>query len=133
MNDNLKPQVFLSGGFKSNWQAKVIEKCENNFTLYNPRTHGLPDSRKYTAWDIHHIKKSDIVFAYMENSNPSGYGLTFEVGMAYALNKTIILVDEKSPNDDWFKKYFELVRISSNIILGNLDEGIEYLNSFRIK
>jgi nucleoside 2-deoxyribosyltransferase len=131
MNNNQKQRVFLSGGFKSNWQDKVINRFERNFIFSNPRTHGLSKNLEYTAWDVHYIKQCDILFAYMEDSNPSGYGLTFEVGLAYALNKTIILVDEKSPNDEWFKKHFELVRVSSNIIFDDLEEGLDFLNSFK--
>jgi hypothetical protein len=74
----------------------IISQLRDNFLFFNPRENGIIDSDSYTTWDIHFIKNCDILFAYMENSNPSGYGLSFEIG---ALNKTIILIDERSKND----------------------------------
>ena len=125
-----KTRVFLSGGFKSNWQDKVIEQLHDKFIFYNPREHGLEDSDLYTTWDIHFVKECDIIFAYMEESNPSGYGLSFEIGVAYALKKTIILVDEKSENDKTFAKYFKIIYNPSGVVFHNLIEGIEYLKKF---
>lgn len=80
--------MFLSGGFKMNWQSNLIESLRHKFLFYNPSEHCLEDSAQYTAWDLHYIKKCDIVFAYMEATNPSGYGLMLELGVAYSLGKT---------------------------------------------
>lgn len=128
-----KAKVFLSGGFKSNWQAKVINTLQDEFVFFNPREHGLEHSDFYTAWDIHFVKECDILFAYMESSNPSGYGLAFELGIAYALNKTIILIDEKSDKDDRFAKYFKILHRPSGVVLNNFQDGIEYLKKYQIK
>lgn len=125
-----KAKVYLSGGFKSNWQAQVIGDLKDKFVFFNPREHGLDNSDFYTAWDIHFVKECDIIFAYMEHSNPSGYGLSFELGMAYALNKTIILVDEKSDQDLQFAKYFKIMHQPSGVVLKTLNEGVEYLRKF---
>jgi nucleoside 2-deoxyribosyltransferase len=128
-----KAKIFLSGGFKSNWQLKVITELQDQFIFFNPREHGLEHSDFYTTWDIHFVKECDILFAYMESTNPSGYGLSFELGIAYALNKTIILIDEKSPLDQQFAKYFKILHRPSGVVLSNLDEGIEYLKKFATK
>ncbi len=125
-----KAKVFLSGGFKSNWQLKVMEELGDKFIFFNPREHGLEHSDFYTTWDIHFVKECDILFAYMESSNPSGYGLSFELGVAYALNKTIILIDEKSGNDKQFDRYFRILHRPSGVVLSNLSDGIEYLRKF---
>jgi nucleoside 2-deoxyribosyltransferase len=125
-----KAKVFLSGGFKSNWQASVIEQLGDKFTIFNPREHGLEDSDFYSTWDIHFVKGCDIIFAYMEATNPSGFGLSFELGVAYALNKTVILVDEKSRVDETFKRYFSIMHRPSGVVLHSLQEGIEYLKKF---
>ncbi len=127
---NYKPKVFLSGGFKSNWQSKVIEQLNDHFIFFNPREHGLESSDLYTTWDIHFVRECDILFAYMESTNPSGYGLAFELGVAYSLNKTIILVDEKSANDISFAKYFKILYKPSGVVLNNLSDGIAYLKKF---
>ena len=130
---NYKTKVFLSGGFKSNWQSDVIAKFENEFIFFNPREHGLEHSDFYTTWDIHFVKECDILFAYMESTNPSGYGLAFELGVAYALNKTIILVDEKSKDGDSFAKYFKILYKPSGVVLNKIEDGIEYLRKFSLK
>lgn len=129
---NYKAKIFLSGGFKSNWQSIVINALENKFIFFNPREHGLDHSDLYATWDIHFVKECDILFAYMESTNPSGYGLSFELGIAYALNKTIILIDERSMNDESFAKYFKIMHKPSGAVLNNLNDGIEYLKKFTI-
>lgn len=125
-----KPKVFLSGGFKSNWQDKLIEKLGNEFLFFDPRKHQLNESNEYALWDVHFVKQADIFFGYMESSNPSGMGLIFELGVAYGSNKTIILVDEKSSTDRHFERYFKIVRNSSHILFENIDDAIVYLESF---
>ena len=127
-----KTKVFLSGGFKSNWQSQVVDSLNENFIFFNPRNHKLENPDHYSAWDIHFVKECDIFFAFMETSNPSGYGLSFELGIAYAMNKTIILVDEKSTDDASFAKYFKIMHRPSGVVLNNLKDGIEYLKKFSI-
>ncbi len=130
---NQKTKVFLSGGFNSNWQAVVIQELKDQFFFYNPRDHGLENSDLYTTWDIHFIRECDILFAYMEGSNPSGYGLAFELGVAYSLNKTIILIDEKSSVEPSFAKYFKILYKPSGVVFNNLKDGINYLNKFALQ
>lgn len=125
-----KQKVYLSGGFKFNWQEKVIKKAGKQFVFYNPREHYLNDPKQYWAWDIHYVKRCDIVFAYMDKNNPSGYGLALEVGIALGSNKTIILVDERSKHDPQFDSYFKIIRNSASVVLSTLDEAIDYLNKF---
>lgn len=127
---NNKLKVFLSGGFKSDWQSRVIEQCNENFIFFNPREHGLYNPDQYTVWDIHFIKQCDIFFAYMEETNPSGYGLAFELGLAYGLNKTIILVDERSKKDEAFENYFKILHKPSNVVFENFEDGVKYLLAF---
>ncbi len=129
----MKTKVYLSGGMNDlNWQKLVIDSigCDS-YTFFNPREHQLEDSKQYTFWDLYYVEKCDIVFAYMEETNPSGYGLTLEIGYAKALNKPIILVDEKSKNTGSFAKYFKIVRESSTIVFDNLQEGIALLKNLR--
>ena len=128
----MKTKVYLSGGMnEGNWQKKVIDSVGEGYTFFNPREHELEDSKQYVLWDLYYVDKCDIVFAYMENSNPSGYGLTLELGYAKALNKPIILVDEKSKQKNDFSRYFRIVRETSNVVFDNLDEGIQLLKKLR--
>ena len=124
------PKVYLAGGFHSGWQESVIEECSNRFVFFDPRVHSLGGSKEYTSWDLHHVSQCDILFAFMEPTNPSGFGLSLEVGFARALNKTIILVDGKSSSNQEFGNYFKMIRESSNVVFDELIEGIEYLRTF---
>jgi hypothetical protein len=96
---------------------------------HDPRSHGLSDPKAYTAWDLEAIRSSNIVFAYLEASNPSGYGLSLEVGYAAALGRHVILVDERSRTDQALGRYFEIVRHTADVVFDELEEGIEYLRS----
>lgn len=123
-------KVFLSGGFNSNWQQQVIAQLKEGFNFLNPSEHGLESPEQYTAWNIHQVKQCDILFAYMEETNPSGYGLALEVGLANALGKTIILIDERSRKDKTFGRYFRIVQHSSSVVFDNLEAGINFLKAF---
>lgn len=125
-------RIYLAGGMRSGWQKKVIERLKDRCLFFNPEDHGLANAKEYTQWDLYFIKQSDIVFAYQEDSNPSGYGIALEIGYAKALNKTIILVDERSQIDSSFSNYFKIVRESSNIVFDNIELGIDYLERFLI-
>ncbi|MBK8489229.1 MAG: nucleoside 2-deoxyribosyltransferase [Bacteroidetes bacterium] len=129
----METKVYLSGGMNnSNWQQSVIEEIgATGHVFYNPREHNLSHSREYTIWDLFYVKNCDVLFAYMQMGNPSGYGLTLEIGYASALGKPIILVDEKSDDDENFKRYFEIVRESSSIVFNNLSDGIKFLKNIR--
>lgn len=126
----IKNKVYLAGGMKGDWQSRVIEYSKDEFEFFNPQDHKLKKPKEYTGWDLFYLDKSDICFAYLEKDNPSGIGLSLEIGYAKALGKMIILVDEKSGLD--YKEYnkFGIVRNSSTVVFDNLEEGLEYLNSF---
>ena len=125
-----KVKVYLAGGMRSKWQEEIINALGDKFEFFNPAAHKLVDVDQYTVWDVHHIQQSDIVFAFMEMTNPSGYGLAFELGLAHGLGKTIILVDEKSVTDADFCRYFRIVTNSSDVVFDDYDEGVNYLRSF---
>ncbi len=129
----METKVYLAGGMNdSNWQQKVIDQIgKHNFVFYNPREHSLTNSAEYTFWDLFYVKQSDILFAYMQEDNPSGIGLTLEIGYARAMDKSIILVDERSAIDETFANRFKIVRESSTIVFDNLNDGIEFLKKIK--
>ena len=126
----MKQKVYLAGGFKSNWQEIVINQLKDQFIFYNPRNHNLESPADYSVWDRHYVKQCDILFGFMELENPSGYGLAFEIGLAYGLGKTIILIDEKSLTNGEFERRFNLIAHSSSVVFYSLDIGIDYLKTF---
>ena len=98
-----KIKIYLAGGFHSGWQDKVISECPG-FEYYDPRTHRLALPEHYKVWDLSHVKQSDILFVVMDRDNPSGYGMALEIGYAKGLDKTVIVVDEKSGSNEELKK-----------------------------
>ena len=124
--------IYLAGGMKSDWQHIVINKYYNNSNAVftNPQNHGLNNPKLYTTWDLHGVKQCDILFGYMEEINPSGYGLAAEIGYAKAMNKTIILVDERSAVDDAFRYKYAFIHNIADVVFDNLDDGMEYLGTF---
>lgn len=129
----MKTKIYLAGGLNDrDWQSQVIEAVGiNEYVFFNPREHLLTESKEYTIWDLFYVRQSDILFAFMENDNPSGYGLTLELGYARALDKPIILVDEKSKVDQLFAQRFKIVRECASIVFENLNDGISLLKSLK--
>ena len=114
-------KVYLSGGMKSNWQDRVMQSCPE-FVYFDPRGHGLVDPKEYTKWDLEHVDKADIVFAFMGIDNPSGFGMCLEIGYAHAKGIPIIFVDETN------NKYFAIVKECCLINETELEGGIMCLS-----
>lgn len=121
----MKQRVFLSGGMRnSNWQQKVIDFLgKEKFTFFNPREHNLSKPEEYSLWDLKYVRECDILFAYLEKNNPSGIGLSLEVGYAHGLGKTIVLVNEKTLLD----KRFNIVNEVSSIMFKEFDEAVKFI------
>ena len=91
-------KIYLSGGFKTGWQEDVtaeILRLRPDAEVSDPREHKLHDPIRYTAWNLTEICDCDIIFAFLEYSNPGGPNLAFELGYAHALGKKLILINEK--------------------------------------
>ena len=86
---------------------------------------------KYTFWDLAGINDCDLVVANLEEQNPSGYNLAFEIGYAKALGKKIILIDEKSFKDRNLERYLGMLRSSSDIVFDTLEDTIKYLKTLQ--
>lgn len=85
-------KVYLAGGMKDGWQDRVIPLLPK-WTIFDPRLHGLEHPADYTRWDLEHVREADVILAYMDPANPSGFGMSVELGYASALGKRIIFVD----------------------------------------
>lgn len=123
-----KPKcVYLAGGFHSGWQQKVIVAIPA-VQFKDPRTHGLKDKAAYTLWDLEAIRDCDLLFAYLEASNPGGYALALEVGFAKALGKRIIFVNEKHTADSSEGRALHMVEATADITFKSFDEGLIMLS-----
>jgi len=117
-------KVYLSGGMRSGWQDTIKKACPG-IKFIDPREHGLDDATKYAIWDMEGVKNSDVVFAYLEEDNPSGLGMAFEVGYGLALGKTIIFVCEKQD------RYASIILFGATVTFAEFSAGIEFLKSLK--
>jgi len=122
-------RVYLSGGMRTNWQEKVKRACPD-LRFADPMLNGGKIMAEYGTWDMHAVKKCDIVFTYMERTNPCGAGLAAETGYARGLGKTIILVLEKD-NEHVPDRYLLWLAKMADITFDNLDDGIAYLQKYQ--
>lgn len=118
-------KVYLSGGMQSGWQ-QVVTQAVPRHTYLNPCEHGLSEPSQYTLWDLMAIDASDLVFAYLEEGNPSGFGLCIEIGYAKKAKKYIVFVNENT------SKYLKIVEQCADIVILSLQEGINILCSLSI-
>ena len=77
----------------------------------------------YVPWDEIGLRVCDVLFACMEEDNPSGIGLSIEVGYVRGLGKPVIYVDGKN------HRYFDIVRQISTATVSSLGDGITFLQS----
>ena len=118
--------VYLSGGFYSGWQDKVMDACEGHIFI-DPRRNNTKEPKEYTALDMEHICSSDIVFGCWDMDNPCDIGIACEVGYGKGCNCLIILVNEHTE-----EKYYALVENMADISFDNLDDGIDFLQKLQI-
>lgn len=121
----MKQKVYLAGGFNSDWRKRVTEL--DNVEFYIPKSQPNKTWQEYFTWDIHYVKQCDIVFGYMEKTNPSGFGLSVELGYALGIGKTVILVLEEGHEKD---KYLQFLKGTASVVFNDLLEGIEFLKTF---
>lgn len=131
-------KVYLAGGYKSGWQDKLKERLSGyNFGFFDPKVKERPKSgpsipmslAEYGTWDMHHIAKSDLVFAYAERTNPSCIGLAVEIGYACGLGKTVILVLEDN-HETIEDRYLLFLTKAASITFSDFDKAVEYLLSY---
>lgn len=112
--------IYLAGGMKDGWQEKVSPLLIGH-ELLDPRSWSDPDPAVYTARDLEGIHRADCLLVHMSSSNPSGFGLSVELGYAYALKKPIIFVDEI--RTDWRTGYFGMHRQMATRVFLSLEEA----------
>jgi Nucleoside 2-deoxyribosyltransferase like len=120
-----KSTIYLAGGMKSQWQDRVIAALAHEFAFKDPRSHGLSDEKAYTEWDLSGIRDSQFVLAYMDTDNPSGFGLSLEVGYAKGIGTCSILYVCEDTGAR--QKYFGMVRSCADFVFASLDDAINFL------
>ena len=126
--------IYLAGGMRSEWRDRVKSEVPNH-TYFDPADKEANEMNwtldMFGSWDLHHIRQSDVVFGYMERTNPSGIGMSCEHGYAFGLDVTVILVLEKD-HETMKDRYLDFLRKVAHITFDNLEDGIEYLKTFKL-
>lgn len=142
----MSKNVYLCGGFRSCWQKKIIQALEDfPVEWFNPADQKLDGDylplELYSPLDEIKLRECDIVFAYLEASNPVIINIALELGFAKGLGKITILVNEwtednlkngklatSKPNEGWFKpRYLEMLLDWCDFVVTDLGIGIEIL------
>ena len=109
-------KIYLSGGFKTGWQVDVTEaihRLRDTAEVLDPSLHRIHDPKLFTEANLGMLRDCDIVFAYMEATNPGISNMSFELGYAHAMNKTIVLVNEKGQR--WAEMMHQNAHVHSDI------------------
>jgi ubiquinone/menaquinone biosynthesis C-methylase UbiE/nucleoside 2-deoxyribosyltransferase len=113
-------RIFLSGDTRTAWQSELINRFPHD-TFFDPRTLSEKTYREMAETERAWLDQSDLVFAYLNQTNPYGFGTCFEIGYAVANKKIIIYVDEKQvSSSQWIGEHLKYVYKS-------LEEGISKL------
>jgi len=125
------PTVYLAGGMRSNWRKRVRNKSQG-LDFISPVDKEVDyemSAEEYGVWDLHYLREVNIVFGYMERTNPSGIGLACELGYAYGKDTTVVLVleDESKHFKDRYLQFMEKV---SDVRFSSLEDGIRFLSTF---
>lgn len=117
--------IYLAGGMKSSWQDVAIQALPP-VEFVDPRKHGLVTEAEYTAWDLAGIRRSDLVLAFMDTDNPSGFGLSLEVGYAHALGIPVWYVcEDLTPR----QRFFGMVRAVAARQFDSLQAAVKALGA----
>ena len=119
--------VYLAGGMRTGWQKSFTDLEEDeiyaNFVHFiDPRNNGTKVFEEFTFWDMFGVEKCDLVFAYLEKSNPAGHAMMVEAGYALGLGKRVIFVNEQNDN----KYTMFLAKCPRVIYFDNFDQGFNY-------
>lgn len=118
-------KIYLSGGMKGHpWQYDVKKELKNYDVIFlDPRNHNLDDPGQYSTCDTSMVKHCDILIAYMDENNPSGIGLAYEVGLAVGLNKPVIFIGVLDRREKWFN----IIKYNSSLYCDNIDIACDKL------
>jgi nucleoside 2-deoxyribosyltransferase len=123
-----RQKVYLAGGMHSDWRDDLKSSVNIDFIDPSKKESGNKLSvKEYGVWDLHHIDQCDIVFVYIEKTNPSGYGLSVEAGYAKGKGKTVILCMEPGHDKHSYLRFIENV---SDIVFTDIQKAVSYLKLF---
>lgn len=118
-------KIYLAGGW-SPWRDQIIKVVGNSEWLDPRIAHCQKTEKNLSNWfeiETDMLKDdADALICYIKKDNPSGFGTTFEMGMAYSLNKPYILINEKDEEYKWDMQTKGAVKVFKNI-----DDALQWI------
>jgi len=116
-------KIYLSGGMYTGWQDNM-PKIEG-VSYFDPREHSQQNvsAIRFVEDDLTAIRNCDLVFCYIEQTNPMPLGAAWECAVASENSIPIITVWEKSYIDPFFA-------CNSLYLYSNLEDGVIRLTKF---
>jgi len=115
-------KIYLAGGLNSNWQ-EFAEKELLEHECINPKNWEHTEADVYTYRDLDGVYRCDLVLAYMEKENPSGIGMSLEIGYAVGIGKPVIFVNECD------SKNFDIIEEISSRVFSDLRDAIYFIKN----
>ena len=115
-----KSKIYLAGGWG---KFRSIVMNDTNADWLNPET--MTDRTNWFESETEAVKECDGLIAWFEKGNPSGFGMTYEIGIAFALNKPYLLIVE---DEEMLKYKFTMQSSGSEKTFNSWEEALEYIN-----
>lgn len=116
-----KPKIYLAGGW-GKFRDIVIR--DTNADWQNPET--MTNRENWFELETDAIKNCDGMIAWFEKGNPSGFGMTYEMGMAFSLNIPYILICE---DEEMLKYKFSMQSLGSERTFSSWEDALVYINN----
>lgn len=122
LNEQLenKSKIYLAGGWG---KFRDIVQNDTDAEWLNPET--MTNRDNWFELETDAVKACDGMIAWFEKDNQSGFGMTYEMGMAYALGKPYILICE---NPEMLKYKFGMQSLGSVKTFPSWDEALIFIN-----
>lgn len=93
-----KVKIYLSGGFHSGWQEEIMKYFPvsefPNILFCNPFDFKSDNPKLFGPMDKVKIEQCDILFAYLEETNPTALAIIAEMAYAKGRDKMVIFCNE---------------------------------------
>lgn len=115
-----KAKIYLAGGWG---KFRSIVMNDTNAEWLNPET--MTDRTNWFELETDAVKNSDGLIAWFEQGNPSGFGMTYEMGIAFALNKPYLLICE---DPEMLKYKFSMQSLGAQKTFNSWEDALKFIN-----
>lgn len=115
-----KSKIYLAGGWG---KFRDIVQRDTNAIWMNPEHMTIREN--WFELETNAVKECDGMIAWFEKGNPSGFGMTYEMGMAFALNKPYLVIVEE---EEMIAYKFSMQCLGAVKFFTSWKEALEYIN-----